>query len=522
MKLKWLIFLLLIILISLVATVFLKTKNKNQQQNVLLQSEEQNYKCDHCNIMLMDIDILRADELPCYGYSRDTTPNICSFAKKSIIFKDNYSTATWTLPSVFSTITSLYPTFHRVRVSYKDKLSDKIPTLAETLKKEGYYTVYVGYDLKNSALLSSENDGLRGYDLITSEPIDKVILDVSKEKKPWFIHYYNSDLHLPYLIPEGEKPIDNSLQAPKNLPITSSNFNKLLDNYIRKNYTKVFSQKAIKEYSSIILSKKKSDEDISVFNLFNRFKSSNMEIEYLKDVWSPIYNTYMSTFDTKNESDVAYIKMMYDTDLNILDRNLKTVLEKLDSSEKTVTVIMSDHGESFGEHGIFSHNDDYHSELFYTPLIIHSPALKEKTIDQTSSNIDIFPTILDAVNIPKIEGSMGKSLINYENNENIGTSRFVFSESNGGFIIQNKDWLYFSPIDSPVSKPILYNKKLDLKEQKNVANEYPEVTQSLYNQVKLLRSYELLLEGIKPAVIYSTPVNLEPEKIEKLKKEGYF
>ena len=517
MKLKWLILGLLFSLVILAAGVGFKIK---ERQKITKKTEESTVKkCDHCNIMLMDIDILRADELPCYGYFRDTAPNICSFAKKSVIFKDNYSTAVWTLPSVFSTVTSLYPTFHRIRISYRDKLSDKIPTLAETLKKEGYYTVYVGYDLKNSALLSSENGGLKGYDLVTSEPIDKVISDISKEKKPWFIHYYNADLHLPYLIPEGEKPIDNNIPAPKNLPTTESGFNKLLDNYIRKNYTKVFNQKGIKEYSSIILSKKKSDDDMSVVNLFYKIKSTGMEIEYLKDGWNPIYDTYMSTFDAKNESEVAYVKMMYDTNLNILDRDLKAVLERLVSDEKTVTVIMSDHGESFGEHGTFSHSDDYHGELFYTPLIIHSPVLKEKIIEQTSSNIDIFPIILEAVNIPKIEGLMGKSLIN---NEDIGTSRFVFGESSEGFIIQNKDWLCFSPIDSPVSKSILYNKKLDPKEQKNVATEYPEVTQSLYNQIELLRSYELLLLGIKPTTVYSTPVNLEPEKIEKLKKEGYF
>src|SRR5574340_199102 len=98
--------------------------------------------CAQCNILLIDIDTLRADDLPCYGYQKNTAPNLCAFAEKSVIFNDNYSTSYWTQPSIFSTITSLYPAFHRVEKIF-DRLSPEIPTLAEVLHKNGYRTVYV-------------------------------------------------------------------------------------------------------------------------------------------------------------------------------------------------------------------------------------------------------------------------------------------------------------------------------------------------------------------------------------------
>lgn len=505
-------------MIFLLSNVFFKLKQTKSIKTHNSDTEKTNYKCDHCNIVLIDIDVLRADELPCYGYFRNTTPNLCSWAKKSLVFKNNFSTASWTLPSAFSTITSLYPTFHKIEVAGVNILDKKISTLAETLKKDGYYNIYIGPDLKNSALLSTENGGLRGYDLITG---DNNLFDAIKnapKDKPWFIHFYDGTIHMPYLIEENQKVFDENMKPPKNFPVTNSEFANLIDEYLRKNYKDVFTKKAIDENSQIILSKKQDKNDLKVFNFFDKLPGTDKETIYLKETWKPIYNTYMATFDSTNKTDVDYVKMMYDTKLNLLDGYLKNIFEMLTTSENTVTIVMSDHGESFGEHGTFSHDENYHTELFYTPLIINSPKIENKIIEQTTSNIDIFPTILDILNVPKISELQGKSLIGYAQGLDIGTSRFVFSESRQGLILQNKDWLYFLP-NLKVQEPILYNKKNDPTEKKNTIFRFPELANYLYNQANILRSYK---NQTTTDSVYTIPNNLKPEKIEKLKKEGYF
>ena len=74
-----------------------------------------NYKINakkKVNIILISIDCLRADHLSCYGYSKNTTPNIDNLAQHGIVFKNAYSSAPWTTPAVASLFTSLYPNTH--------------------------------------------------------------------------------------------------------------------------------------------------------------------------------------------------------------------------------------------------------------------------------------------------------------------------------------------------------------------------------------------------------------------------
>ena len=467
------------------------------------------------NIMLIDIDILRADALPCYGYHRNTAPNICEWAKRSMIFEKNYAISPWTLPAMFSTITSLYPTFHNVRTLYTDKLSSEIPTLAEVLHQQGYQTVFIGEN--SPGLLTKENDGLRGYDqVIADQSIEKVINEISKNSKPWFIHYYQGNLHMPYLLPDGEKPIENST-PPKNLPITNLDFDLSLNIYLKKHYTEVFQKKTIEKNSSIVLAPEKAT-DTSVTELFYRLSGKNQE-KYLVDVWKPIYETYMQSFNQNNPDEVAYVRMMYDTNIKLMDEKLGTLFKKLETKElkeKTVTVLMSDHGEAFGEHGTFAHEYNYHTELFKTPLIIHSPNLKAKQIEQPTSNMDIFPTLLDLVGIKQIDGLQGQSLLS-----EIDPERFVLGEAGyggiSGAVWQNKNWLYFLSKESTnIKQSILYNKLTDPGEKNNVAKDYPELVELLYKKSNLLRSYET------ENTVDFNQTDLSPEKIKRLQKEGYF
>ena len=57
------------------------------------------------NIIIILIDALRKDHLGCYGYFRDTSPNIDAFAGDAVKFEDTVSTCSWTSTSVRSTRT---------------------------------------------------------------------------------------------------------------------------------------------------------------------------------------------------------------------------------------------------------------------------------------------------------------------------------------------------------------------------------------------------------------------------------
>ena len=63
-------------------------------------------------IILIVIDCLRADHLGCYGYPRETSPNIDSLARGSILFKWAFSACPYTVPSHASMFTGKYPSHH--------------------------------------------------------------------------------------------------------------------------------------------------------------------------------------------------------------------------------------------------------------------------------------------------------------------------------------------------------------------------------------------------------------------------
>ena len=87
--------------------------------------------CKDCNVILISLEILRKDHLPCYGYSKNTAPNICGFAENSVLFENHYTQEPYSLPAHASLFTSLYPSQHNLRFLLKDNLPGEIVTLAQ-------------------------------------------------------------------------------------------------------------------------------------------------------------------------------------------------------------------------------------------------------------------------------------------------------------------------------------------------------------------------------------------------------
>jgi glucan phosphoethanolaminetransferase (alkaline phosphatase superfamily) len=88
------------------------------------------------NVVLISLGPLRADHMGCYGYFRNTCPNIDKLARKSIVFENNHSQCSLTLPSQMSLFTSLYPHEHKVFFPLEaTNLNKKFLTLTQILKK---------------------------------------------------------------------------------------------------------------------------------------------------------------------------------------------------------------------------------------------------------------------------------------------------------------------------------------------------------------------------------------------------
>ena len=85
------------------------------------------------NIIFYILDSLRADHLSCYGYTRNTSPEIDKLANESFIFDNAFAVSTWTRASAASLLTSAYPCVHNV-MTHNDFLPSCFLTLPEYFK----------------------------------------------------------------------------------------------------------------------------------------------------------------------------------------------------------------------------------------------------------------------------------------------------------------------------------------------------------------------------------------------------
>src|SRR5574341_360803 len=93
-------------------------------------------------IILIVVDTLRADRLGCYGYRRNTSPNMDKIANDGVLFRWAFSPISYTTPAITSIFTSKYPSKHSTGFSNGVPVRNKDFDifLTEILNSENYET----------------------------------------------------------------------------------------------------------------------------------------------------------------------------------------------------------------------------------------------------------------------------------------------------------------------------------------------------------------------------------------------
>jgi hypothetical protein len=94
------------------------------------------------NVLLLSVDTLRADRLGCYQPGHCRTPNFDRLAAEGVLFTNAQAQAPWTLSSLCSLLTSMYPTANGV-TGMQNRLDDLRETVAEQIAAGGYMTAAV-------------------------------------------------------------------------------------------------------------------------------------------------------------------------------------------------------------------------------------------------------------------------------------------------------------------------------------------------------------------------------------------
>ncbi|MFN0008802.1 MAG: sulfatase, partial [Planctomycetota bacterium] len=104
----------------------------------------------------------------------------------------------------------------------------------------------------------------------------------------------------------------------------------------------------------------------------------------------------------------------YDGEIAFTDQHLGRLLEafeRLGLAENTILVVVADHGEEFGEHGVQGHGYDLHEEVVRGPLIVRAPGIAPRRVSEVVPTVDVMPTLLELCGARGRNEVEGRSLL---------------------------------------------------------------------------------------------------------------
>lgn len=333
------------------------------------------------NVLVIVVDTLRADHMSLQGYERNTDPTMTRLANEGVMFENAYATSSWTLTAHASLFTGRWPYEHKADGGRS--LDDTYPTIAEALSARGYRTgAFVG----NFETVTKHWGFARGF--------------------AHFEDYYQT---IPQLT-------------------VSSFYGRFLEYYaLHKVLGMEFSidRRWAPSVNQSALDWIDKDTEKPFFAFINYYDVHapyiSPERARFSDLENPggLVNTDWTTADIYNPKTPEQVQGeidAYDGGIYYTDQQIQNLLDELDRRgvlENTIVVITSDHGELFGEHGLWEHHNSLYRPVIYVPLIIWHPESVPQgvRIPTAVSNVSLPVTLMDMLGYADQTEFPGPSLV---------------------------------------------------------------------------------------------------------------
>ena len=417
------------------------------------------------NVILISVETLRPGHLGCYGYERNTSPNVDKFADENVLFENCFSQAPSTGPSCSSFLSGFLP--HETKV-LKNMMPLPLPvlTLAEMLKQAGYKTYgvvsnyvlrknsrfYQGFDVYDDTM--DQKELVRGLPERIAEHTTTCAINILKRHKAggFFMWIHYQDPHGPYT---PQKPYDSLFLEPGKKPV-----------HLRFNDS-VSGAGGIPSYQRL-----------------------------------------------DNHNDYHYYVAQYDGEIRYFDehfRRLVEALKELGFYDNSLIIFTADHGEAMGEHNCyFAHGLSLNNNQIHIPLIVRYGKLSPDRRKDYVQQLDIVPTILRIVGIPTNHTYRGRDLLVRHSEPAIICSELGLNQTS--VIVDGL-------------KLVMHDKQASLFEISNDPFQEHDLSQHVEHQKHLMRLTSQLQRlrqedfiGLKHAA--ETPVLTDQER-QKLRSLGY-
>ena len=333
-------------------------------------------------ILYLDLDTLRPDHLGCYGYPRQTSPNIDRIASEGVIFDQVYCADAPCLPSRTGLMTGRFgihtgvvghsKTNADLRIEgpqrgFRDTLfSTSLPAV---IKQAGLHTVYIGgfaerhsswsYYAGFREIYDTGKGGMESAEDVTPTVINWI--ESNAQKDNWYLHINFWDPHTPYRAPEsfgnpfGHEPLPTWI-----------------------------SSKILEEHRQ--LPGPHTAQDLYMYD--NRI--------------DPRYPRHPG--ELRNMDDLRRLIDGYDTGIAYMDHHIGIILAALEEKgimDDLAVIVSSDHGENMGELGIYAEHGTADHATCHIPLIICWPGSK-KGVRKNGLHyqLDLGPTLAELLDIP--------------------------------------------------------------------------------------------------------------------------
>ncbi len=413
-------------------------------------------------ILFIDIDTLRPDHMGCYGYHRDTTPALDGIARQGMRFDQCYCSDAPCLPSRAALISGMFG-IHNGAVGHGGTAADRRLSgqgrgftdeidsncFHQIFRKAGMYTASISTFAErhsswwfNAGFHETHNVGKGGME--SGEEVLPVALDWVERnalRDDWFLHLHLWDPHTPYRAPANfGNPFEND-------PLPCWYTQEVLQRHL----------KTVGPHSINELSMYDDRESPS----FPRQPGRAQDMDGLRRVIDG-----------------------YDCGIRYADSLVGQVFDALRAKgifDEVAVILTSDHGENFGELGIYAEHATADAATCHIPLIIRWPGGPAGVDSALHYNLDLCPTMADLLDVPKYSKWDGVSFA-----QSILTgqpcSRDSLVLSQMAHVCQRSarfgQWLYMRTVHDGFHlfpREMLFDLSGDPYEQNDVSAQHPQV-----------------------------------------------
>lgn len=429
------------------------------------------------NVVLIVSDALRADHIFAGRAGRPLMPFVSEMARQSVYFENATSQCSWTRPSMASVLTSTYAETHQVYfdddpggIRKADVVPESIETMAEYLKRAGFATIGVQTN-GNLVAKFGFGRGFDTYDYLPDAPSEHVTAKALERLQgigqPYFLYVHYIDPHVPYAPPEKYREGFHQLPASDDEKKTALDFLGYL-----------------MEHSDVKLGRKPAME---------------------QPLLSP-------------EGRDA-VRFVYGSDVRYVDEEIGRLVAALPNPERTIFIIMSDHGESFWEHDHLGHGLTCYEEVVHVPLLVKCPGYPPTFRREPVESFSVLPTVAAVLGLPPDPLWQGTNILDAENTHD----RPAFSWTTGPWQSMNiafdsvrlGNWKLI--VDQKRGENALFNLAEDPGEFHNAAQERPEIAVALHKLLEIHKKEAVAARGNRAR----QTLVIDAETAQDLERIGY-